>query len=227
MENIPLYVDVIFILTTFLTVLLFYKASQNSRIALAIIITWLFAQVLIAFSGFYLVTDTIPPRFLLAVGPPLFFLLALFVIPQGKGFLDRLNLKVLTMLHVIRVPVEIVLFLLFVHKAVPMLMTFEGRNFDILSGLTAPLIFFFGFRHEQPKRIVLIIWNVVCLWLLINIVFFAALSAPSPLQQFAFEQPNVGVLHFPFIWLPSAVVPIVLLSHLASLRLLLARPANL
>lgn len=227
MENIPLYVDVIFILTTFLTVLLFYKASQNSRIALAIIITWLFAQALIAFSGFYRVTDTIPPRFLLAVGPPLFFLLALFVIPQGKGFLDRLNLKVLTMLHVIRVPVEIVLFLLFVHKAVPMLMTFEGRNFDILSGLTAPLIFFFGFRHEQPKRIVLIIWNVVCLWLLINIVFFAALSAPSPLQQFAFEQPNVGVLHFPFIWLPSAVVPIVLLSHLASLRLLLARPANL
>lgn len=227
MENIPLYVDGIFILTTFLTVLLFYKASQNSRIALAIIITWLFAQALIAFSGFYRVTDTIPPRFLLAVGPPLFFLLALFVIPQGKGFLDRLNLKVLTMLHVIRVPVEIVLFLLFVHKAVPMLMTFEGRNFDILSGLTAPLIFFFGFRHEQPKRIVLIIWNVVCLWLLINIVFFAALSAPSPLQQFAFEQPNVGVLHFPFIWLPSAVVPIVLLSHLASLRLLLARPANL
>lgn len=221
METIPLYVKVIFILTTLLTVLLFYKATQNARTTLLVLLGWLFLQGLIALSGFYLVTDTIPPRFLLAVGPPLLFVLILFLIPQGKKFLDRLDLKTLTMLHVIRVPVEIVLFLLFVHKHVPILMTFEGRNFDILSGVTAPFIYFFGFQHGQPRRIVLIVWNLLCLGLLINIVFHAALSAPSAIQQFAFDQPNVGVLYFPFIWLPSTVVPLVLLSHVASFRLLL------
>jgi hypothetical protein len=39
-----------------------------------------------------------------------------------------------------------------------------------------------------------------------------------PFQQFAFDQPNIAVLYFPFIWLPSCVVPLVLLSHLAAIR---------
>jgi hypothetical protein len=59
---------------------------------------------------------------------------------------------------------------------------------------------------------------VICLGLLINIVSNAILSAPFPFQQFAFDQPNIAVLYFPFIWLPCCVVPLVLLSHLAAIR---------
>lgn len=94
-------------------------------------------------------------------------------------------------------------------------MTFEGRNFDILSGLTAPIIFYFGFVTKQLDRKVILIWNFICLALLINIVVVAILSAPFPFQQFAFDQPNIAVLYFPFNWLPSCVVPLVLLSHLS------------
>jgi hypothetical protein len=52
---------------------------------------------------------------------------------------------------------------------------------------------------------------------LANIVIIAILSAPTPMQKFGFEQPNVGVVYFPFIWLPTIIVPIVLFAHLASL----------
>ncbi|HVF96549.1 MAG TPA: hypothetical protein VM871_04480, partial [Flavisolibacter sp.] len=38
---------------------------------------------------------------------------------------------------------------------------------------------------------------------------------------FAFDQPNIAVLYFPFIWLPSFIVPVVLLSHLVCIRQLL------
>jgi hypothetical protein len=59
------------------------------------------------------------------------------------------------------------------------------------------------------------------LGLLINIVVNAALSAPSVVQQFAFEQPNIAILYFPFNLLPAVIVPLVLFSHLAAIRQLL------
>jgi len=119
--------------------------------------------------------------------------------------------------------VELMLLWLFMHKAVPQLMTFEGRNFDILSGLSAPFIYYFGFVKKSLGKPVILIWNFICLGLLLNIVVNAVLSVPTPLQQFAFDQPNIAILYFPFVWLPCCVVPIVLLSHLAVIRQLVVR----
>ena len=104
-------------------------------------------------------------------------------------------------------------------------MTVEGRNFDVLSGLTAPLIFYFGYIRKRLNKTFLLLWNFSCLALLLNVVVIAVLSAPLPFQKFAFDQPNNAVLYFPFVWLPSFVVPVVLFSHLASIRQLLMRRA--
>jgi hypothetical protein len=223
MERLPSYIEAIFALTTFLTVFLFYKAANKSNITLITVVVWLVIQTLVSLTGFYTDTSTVPPRFLLLVGPPLVCILLLFLTPKGKLFLDRLNLSWLTLLHVIRIPVELVLLWLFVHKTVPELMTFEGRNFDIISGLTAPLVYYFCFIKKQWNKNILIAWNVLCLGLLLNIVVNAILSAPTPFQQFAFDQPNIAVLYFPFTWLPCCIVPLVLLSHIASLRQLLQK----
>jgi hypothetical protein len=67
----------------------------------------------------------------------------------------------------------------------------------------------------------ILIWNFICLGLLINIVVNALFSAPSPIQKFAFEQPNIAILNFPFSWLPTFIVPIVLFGHLTSIRQLM------
>ncbi len=221
MENLPTYISIVFGLTTVLTVGLFYKATNSSKTTLIIILTWISLQAIIGLSGFYKVTDTIPPRFLLLVLPPVLFIIGFFATSNGRQFLDSLDAKILTLLHTVRVPVEIVLFLLFIHKAVPGLMTFEGRNFDILAGMTAPVIFYFGFIRKRLDRKIVLMWNFICLGLLLNIVVNAFLSAPFPFQKFAFDQPNIAVLYFPFNWLPSCVVPLVLLSHLATIRQLL------
>ncbi|MBN8693012.1 MAG: hypothetical protein J0L69_07425 [Bacteroidetes bacterium] len=221
MENLPAYISVVFGLTTFLTVGLIYRATNNSKATIVILLSWLALQTLIALSGFYTVTDTIPPRFLLLVLPPILFIIGLFTTSKGRQFIDSLDVKRLTFLHIIRIPVEIVLFWLFVNKTIPELMTFEGRNFDILSGLTAPFIFYFGFIKKQLDSRIILIWNFICLGLLINIIANAVLSAPFPFQKFAFDQPNIAVLYFPFNWLPSCVVPLVLFSHLVTIRQLI------
>jgi hypothetical protein len=61
------------------------------------------------------------------------------------------------------------------------------------------------------------VWNIAALLLLVNVVTIAVMAMPSPMQRLALDQPNIAVLYFPFNWLPSVVVPIVLFSHLASL----------
>jgi hypothetical protein len=221
MENLPLYISIVFGLTTLLTVLIFYQAANRSKTTLVVLLLWLGLQAMVSLSGFYTVTNSVPPRFALLAGPALLFIIILFLTKPGRQYLDKLNIKAITILHVIRIPVELSLYWLYMYKAVPGLMTFEGRNFDILSGMTAPLVFYAAFMRKRFNRNLLLAWNFICLGLLLNIVINAILSAPFPFQQFAFDQPNIAVLYFPFVWLPCCVVPLVLLSHLASIKQLL------
>ncbi len=224
-EN-PQFISIVFILTTFLTVgFLFYAIRQTvfdttaAKVVFFLVPFWLFFQSMLSLGGFYR-TSTVPPRLpVFAVFPALLLIISLFIFAR-KSFIAPLPLKVLTLLHVIRIPVELVLLWLSNEKTIPQIMTFEGWNFDILSGITAPFIFWLAFRGGKTNRALLIGWNIFALLLLVNIVSIAILSLESPFQKFGFETPNRAVLSFPFIWLPAVVVPIVLFSHLASLWIL-------
>ncbi|MBC3785293.1 hypothetical protein [Spirosoma utsteinense] len=226
--NLPLLVSLVFIATAGITVWFFYGAARQSKPVLLVLLGWMALQAGLSLAGFYLRTDSVPPRLPGLLVPPILFIMGLFLTEKGRQFLDGLLLDRLTLLHIVRIPVEIVLFWLFLNKSVPQIMTFEGQNFDVLSGLTAPVIHYLGFVKKRVSRTVLIGWNLICMALLVNIVLTAVLAVPSPFQQIAFGQPNVGILYFPFVWLPSVVVPLVLLSHLAALRqLLYSRPSVL
>lgn len=221
MAGLPFYIAGSFIITTLLALAFLYKAARGSKAVLLLSLAWLGLQGAIGLSGFYTVTTTVPPRLGLLLLPPLMAIIICFVTKGGRYFIDSLTVKWLTILHVVRVPVELVLVWLFAQKYVPQLMTFEGRNFDVVSGLTAPVIFYFGYVRRSIGRNILLGWNLICLLLLLNIVINAVLSAPGLFQRFAFDQPNVAILYFPFVWLPSFIVPVVLLAHLASIRRLL------
>jgi hypothetical protein len=227
LSSVPLFVVgfflvAVFIAATFLLLVVrasFNKQSKKTPVWIFVLLgVWLAAQGLLAFKSFYLKTDSIPPRFALAIAPAFLLIVILFVTRSGRRFIDNLPLSLLTYVHVVRVFVEVTLFWLFLSKAVPRVMTFDGRNFDIVAGLSAPLMAFLYFRLKILSRKVLFWWNVFCILLLINIVVLALLSAPFRFQQLGFEQPNIAVLYFPFVWLPSFIVPVVFFSHLASLR---------
>ncbi len=220
MEQLPAYINLFFILTTVLALVLFYQFTKNLR-SIVVVVFWLAMQGIISLTGFYTVATGIPPRFVLLLLPPVIFIAVLFFTKEGKQSMNGYNLKYLTLFHIVRIPVELTLYWLYVHKAVPEVMTFEGRNFDILCGLTAPFVYYFGYIKNVLQRNVLILWNIVCLLLLANIVATAVLSAPFRFQQFGFEQPNIALFYFPFIWLPCFIVPAALLAHLSALKQLI------
>jgi hypothetical protein len=104
-------------------------------------------------------------------------------------------------------------------------MTFEGSNFDILSGLSAPIVYYFGFVKKGLNRGMLIAWNIICLLLLINASRLAVLSMPN-FGLIGAEQPDIALGQFPFILLPAVIVPLVLFAHLASIRNLVIKRSS-
>lgn len=218
MENVSNFVITSFVLTSLFTVWLFYKASSQNYKTLLVIGVWGIFISLLAFNGFYSNTDASPPRFAFLIGPGFLFIALLFVLRGGKRFVDKLNLKWLTILHVVRIPVELVLHSIYLSGLIPVYMTFEGYNLDILSGLTAPIVYYLVFIRKSVGYKSLLIWNIAALVLLINILVIAILSAETPFQQMAFEQPNIGVAYFPLVWLPGIIVPLVMISHIAAIQ---------
>jgi hypothetical protein len=226
-ENLSAYIIWSFAAVTILTVIFYLhavlKTGQKTFFSLTagVLVLLLAIHAALAFNGFYLV-KTIPSRFFLGLFPTTIILLVLYFACARRDVPVK-SLQILTLLSVIRVPVEIILLSLSREGQIPQLMTFEGRNLDILSGLTAPLVAWLAFRGGNINRPLLIGWNLLALGLLLNILTNAILSLETPFQQFAFDQPNRGVLYFPFIWLPAIIVPIVFVSHVISLRQLSKR----
>lgn len=223
-QGLPGYISPVFLVTAFLTVgILFYAVRTSAantfggRSVLFLCSFWLVLQMSLGLGGFYLDSSTVPPKiFLFAVFPAL-ILIAAYSIWFRDSFIDLLPLKTLTILHIVRIPIEFVLLWLFHAGQVPRAMTFEGSNFDILSGITAPFVYLYAFRGGRINTKLLIVWNIGALLLLLNVVIIAIRSLTAPLQSLSFDQPNVAVMYFPYIWLPAVIVPIVFFAHIASL----------
>jgi hypothetical protein len=223
-DQLPPYVSIVFILTTFLTVGFFLTAFKAvsldifpSRLLIFILPFWIILTGSLAVSGFYDAPAVFPPRlFVFGVLPAVLFVLANVVLFRER-LINKLPLRLLTLIHVVRIPVELTLYWLFIGGLAPQVMTFAGRNYDIFSGILAIAAYFLAFTAGRANKWVLITFNVVGLALLANIVITAILSIEGPIQRFGFDQPNRAVLYFPYIWLPAVIVPIVLFSHLASL----------
>ena len=219
--GLPLYISIVFGLTMVLTLYLFLKAARFSKYAILVLSIWVGIQVFLSLNGFYKVIDTIPPRFVLLIIPPILLIILLFNTQKGRLFIDSLDIKVLSIIHTIRILVEIVLLWLFMYKTIPVELTFEGRNFDIISGVTAPIVYYFGFIKQTLSKKLIISWNIVCVLLLLNVIFNSVLSSPLIFQKFGFNQPNIAILNFPFVFLPSIIVPIILFSHFVVIRRLI------
>jgi len=211
-DNLPAWIKITFTVIVIISILFFYFSNGKPKLLTGLIIFWSVMQSVLAYNDFYQVIETTPPRFAFVLLPTTLLFIYAFLPKQINWAVANRNYKISTFLHTIRIPVEIVLYYLFVHKMIPELMTFEGRNFDILAGITAPIVGFFLLKKKLSKKVV-IAWNICSLILVSFILINGLLSAELPIQQFGFDQPNKAVAFFPFVLLPATVVPIVIYTH--------------
>ncbi len=205
----------LFITITLAACILFYLGSGSDKRIVPVLLIWVLLTGILSYIGFFERTDTIPPRMLLVFIPAL----AGVFYYWRKADVTKLQTNWLVAVHMLRLPVEITLYRLFLQGKVPVIMTFEGWNFDIIMGITAIGIGLYVWRiHTVLLRRWFALWNLMGILFLAIIVVTAILSAPSPIQRLAFDQPNTAILMFPYTFLPAVVVPLVLLSHLLCLK---------
>lgn len=133
----------------------------------------------------------------LAAGAPLWTLVAL------QGF---------------RLPLELAMHAMYERGIMPVLMSYSGRNFDILTGASA-LLLAWAVAKGRAGRTLVLVWNIAGLLLLLNVVVIAILATPR-FRYFGDEHLNVWVTYPPFVWLPAVMVLAALAGHLLVFRAL-------
>lgn len=189
------------------------KRAISNRFLLVTIL-WAAIILSVASTGFFSDFSNFPPQFMIAVFIPMIIILfAVFSKPVTE-LLHHIPAKDLLKIQVFRVFVELLLWAAFVIGLAPEQMTFEGRNFDVLSGLFGPVVGYLLIRN----RLAVYLYNFISLGLLINIVAVAFLSLPTPVRMFMDEPSSIMVSQFPIIILPSMLVPLAYGLHFLSLR---------
>jgi hypothetical protein len=191
------------------------KARIFSGITIGLLL-WLVLISVLAAIQFFNDFSVLPPKFFMVLLAPLILVIWVTSTKTAREILVHVPVQNIVYLQSFRIFVEILLWALFVNQLLPIQMTFEGLNFDVLTGISAIVIGFIASRKKS--RTLLLVWNIGGLALLVNIVTIAILSTLVPFRVFMNEPANTIVTQFPIIWLPGVLVPLAYWLHLLSLR---------
>jgi len=177
---------------------------------------WMTVTWLVADRGTFREWDRLPPSF--AVLVLLIFIIAgrLAAGRVGGRLAASIPLWVLVGVQGFRLPLEIAMHRMAERGIMPDQMSYSGRNFDIVTGITA-LVVAALVASGRAGRGLVTVWNVVGLALLLNIIAVAVLSTPF-FAYFGPDRLNVWVTYPPFVWLPAVMVLAALAGHLIIFR---------
>ena len=177
---------------------------------------WLALTAGLAASGVMSFTSR-PPTMLVLV-PVIFALgIGLAASSLGRRLATGLPLAVLVGSQAFRLPLELTMHRAYTEGLMPVQMSYSGRNFDILTGISAIVVA--AILVQRPTTLWLVrLWNIAGLVLLANILTVALLSAPTPFRVFHNEPANVWITRAPWVWLPAVFVLAAIAGHIVVFR---------
>ena len=203
-----------------------WEKSMQNRVFFGttfILVTWVGLLTILSSNGFFTDFSKLPPRPALAMLLPLPFIFLIAFSKTGTQLLQTVPSHWLVFMQSFRVVVELWLLFAFMAGKLPVQMTFEGRNFDVLTGVLAlPVGYLLAKKRIYGPKLA-IAFNIIGILLLLNILVIAVLSMPTSIRYFMNEPSNTLVGQFPFILFPGVLVPIAYTMHIFSLRQLLAK----
>lgn len=185
-------------------------------VTIAAAAVWMSLTWMLAVTGVLQRWDASPPPFMVLLVAILLLAARISLTAYGRRLALGLPLWTLVAVQAFRFPLELAMHALYERGIMPEQMSYSGRNFDILTGITAIVVAVLAQRGMAGRRVVLV-WNAIGLALLINIVVIAVLSTPR-FRYFGDDRLNVFVTYPPFVWLPAVMVLSALAGHLLIFR---------
>lgn len=214
----------LFLLTTALGVVIIalgLRAAYEGRarlVAWGLLALWLALTGAVAALGLLApAPDKPPPNMVLALTGAI-TMGALALTAPGKRMIGRIGGHWIVGMQAFRVPVEIFLWAGSAAGLVPVLMSWHGRNFDVISGVLGLVLGLWMARRAVPRP-VLVAYHLLGLALVFNVAGHAIAATPGPLQQIhGAENEPIFVTTFPYVWLPALLVPLAIAGHIVGLR---------
>jgi hypothetical protein len=198
------------------------RAARWTLVAAVLTIAWIAATGLLASRGVLRMWD--PPTMGLVLGPAFLIGIGIAISPLGRRIVAAIPIAWLVGFQGFRILVELLLHRAYVEGLMPEQMSWSGRNFDVVSGITAVAVGAWLARSARPSSLLVALWNTLGIALLANILVVALLSAPTPFRVFVNDPPNVFITRAPWVWLPAVMVLAAIVGHALVIRRLLERP---
>jgi len=198
-------------------------AARRHAMLITVVVSavWMTATWRAAESGVLRLWDATPPPFAVLVVGILGVTAVLACTAYGRRLALGLPLWVIIGIQGFRLPLELAMHAMYERGVMPEQMSYSGRNFDIVTGITALMVAGLVRSGRVGRRVVLT-WNVLGLLLVLNVVTVGILSTPR-FRLFGDARLNVFITYPPFVWLPAVMVLAALAGHLIVFRAVLRR----
>ncbi len=220
-------------ITVVLVSLLFYKAvyatnlprakkQLYSFLAAFLLIFWLSTAFVVAQTGFFQALTMRIPNIVLIFLPLATGFTLLRNSSDFQKVVDALSVPGLIGVQVFRL---LGLYFLILHAQglMPAEFAFPSGYGDILVGITAlPVAYAYFVKKPYAKKLA-IAWNAVGILDLVIAIITGFFSSPSPYQLLAHGLPNDLLFAFPLALVPTFAVPLSILLHVFTLRILMRK----
>lgn len=209
----PAYVPISVIACVLIGAIFSIFSADNKLATLGIVAVW---GVALGAIGYSLKAST--PSFSLLVTItvlPCLILTIMSFLPTSRQFMRGLNDEQLHHLHLWRVPFAFVLLWFYQAGISPIDLTFEGINYDIIIGLTAPVIGSLAFSQKMLTKEIVLGWNAIGILLLLISIILVLFEIQSNAAI------SLQLQRLPYLLLLGFLMPLSLFSHaLSSYRIL-------
>lgn len=180
---------------------------------------WLCYVAGLASTGFFQVL-TLPPRFPIFLVIPAFAFIGWFFLSGRAGYLLQAVPKHQPIyLQSFRIAVELLILGIYKKGFATYEPTLEGYNFDVLMGLSAPLVAWLVFSKKILPENLALVWNYIGLLALANVVFIFISLLVKP-QLWGYDatpvSPEFGTM--PYLLIPAVYMPLAVFLHVFSIR---------
>jgi hypothetical protein len=155
--------------------------SQAIKTVLAYV-GWMIFVSILGFSGLLSDFTSMPPKMMIFFVLNLTTAVAFAFSSAGTKIIQNIPIAAIVGFQSMRILVELGIWRANAQGLAPIQMTFEGYNFDIVTGILSLILI--PVLLKNPSKKIVAVWSVVGVGLLITILTIAILSLPLPIRVF-------------------------------------------